>query len=172
MPHKNTLTKRIEVTGDSLSPGIAIGNTYRFKQIDLESLRKNSFPIENITIELERLDHSIKKSKDQLLSLQKTALENQKKDVADIFAAHVQLLQDQTFIQSIKDAVKLELLNVEHILSVKIGDLDRVSVLSATKPLEPVCLISRMSISAFLEIFWKSNMSESLLFSDQRVIQF
>lgn len=125
MPHKNTSSKRIEITGDSLSPGIAIGNTYRFKQIDLESLRKNSFPIENITIELDRLDHSIKKSKDQLLSLQRTALENQKKDVADIFAAHVQLLQDQTFIQSIKDAVKLELLNVEYILSVKIGDLEQ-----------------------------------------------
>lgn len=125
MPHKNISSKRLEITGDPLSPGIAIGNTYRFKQIDLESLRKNSFPIENITIELDRLDQSIKKSKDQLLSLQKTALESQKKDVADIFAAHVQLLQDQTFIQSIKDAVKLELLNVEHILSVKIGDIEQ-----------------------------------------------
>lgn len=125
MSHKNISNQRIEISGDSLSPGIAIGNTYRFRQIDLESLRNNTFPIENITIELNRLDSSITKSKDQLISLQRTAFENQKKDVADIFSAHVQLLQDPTFIQSIKDAVKLERLNVEHILSVKIGDIEQ-----------------------------------------------
>lgn len=125
MSQKSNHSKRIEISGDSLSPGIAIGNTFRFKQIDLEALRNNTFPVEDITIELDRLDRSIVKSKDQLISLQKNALENDKKDVADIFAAHVQLLQDQTFIQSIKDAVKLERLNVEHILSVKIGDLEQ-----------------------------------------------
>lgn len=125
MSHKNKSNQRIEISGDSLSPGIAIGSTYRFKQIDLESLRNNTFPVEDITIELNRLEHSINKSKDQLTSLQKTALENKKKDVADIFAAHVQLLQDMTFIQSIKDEVKLERLNVEHILSVKISDLEQ-----------------------------------------------
>ena len=117
--------KRIELSGFSISPGIAIGTAYRFKQIDLESLRNNTFPIEDILLELERLDRSIEKSKEQLLSLQHAGIENNRKEVADIFAAHIQLLQDSTFLQSIRDAVRVERLNVEHILSIKIGDVEK-----------------------------------------------
>ena len=113
------------MSGTSLAPGIAIGKVYRFKQIDLQSLRNNTFPIEDINVELKRLDRSIEKSKEQLSTLQRSSIESNKKEIADIFSAHIQLLQDQTFLQSIKDAVKVERLNVEHILSVKIGDVEQ-----------------------------------------------
>jgi phosphotransferase system enzyme I (PtsI) len=116
--------QRLEITGISLTPGVAIGKAFRFKQIDLESLLNNTFPIENITVELKRLQSAIQKSKDQLHSLQKAATENNKNDVADIFAAHVQLLQDETFLQNIRDAIKLKRLNVEHILSVNIREVE------------------------------------------------
>lgn len=116
---------RIELSGITLNPGIAIGRAYRFKQIDLESLKNNSFPIKDINLELSRLQRSIAKSKEQLSSLQKAGTDTGKKDIADIFAAHIQLLQDETFLQSIRDAVKTERLNVEHILSVKISDIEQ-----------------------------------------------
>ncbi|NLG18504.1 MAG: phosphoenolpyruvate--protein phosphotransferase [Fibrobacter sp.] len=115
----------IELSGITLNPGIAIGRAYRFKQIDLESLKNNFFPIKDINLELSRLQRSIDKSKEQLSSLQKAGIDTGKKDIADIFAAHIQLLQDTTFLQSIRDAVKIERLNVEHILSVKIGDIEQ-----------------------------------------------
>jgi len=116
---------RIELSGIPLNPGIAIGRAYRFKQIDLESLRNNTFPVEDINLELKRLQRSIDKSKEQLFSLQKAGKDTGKKEIEDIFAAHIQLLQDETFLQSIRDAVKIERLNVEHILSVKIADIEK-----------------------------------------------
>ena len=116
---------RIELSGIPLNPGIAIGRAYRFKQIDLESLRNNTFPVEDINLELKRLQRSIDKSKEQLFSLQKAGKDTGKKEIEDIFAAHIQLLQDETFLQSIRDAVKVERLNVENILSVKIADIEK-----------------------------------------------
>ncbi len=116
--------KRIEVTGVSLSPGIAIGKAFKFKQIDLDSLRNSTFIIKDVKAELNRLHKSILKSKDQLTSLQRSASENGKKDVADIFGAHIQLLQDEVFLESIRDTVNREKQNVEYILSVKINDIE------------------------------------------------
>ncbi|NLW29909.1 MAG: phosphoenolpyruvate--protein phosphotransferase [Fibrobacter sp.] len=116
---------RIELSGISLAPGIAIGKSFRFKQIDLESLRNNTFPVENLNVELNRLQNSVQKSKEQLYSLQKAGVESGKKDIADIFNAHILLLSDESFLQSIRDTVKNERLNVEHILSIKISDIEQ-----------------------------------------------
>jgi phosphotransferase system enzyme I (PtsI) len=115
---------RLEISGVPLAPGIAIGKAYRFKQIDLESLKSNAFPIEDINSEIVRLEKSIEKSRDQVSGLQRSALENGRKSVSDIFAAHIQLLQDESFIEGIRETVRKERLNVEYILSVKISEVE------------------------------------------------
>lgn len=115
---------RLELNGVPLSPGIAIGKAYRFRQIDLESLKSNAFPIDDINSEIIRLEESIEKSRDQVSGLQKSSLENGRKEVSDIFAAHIQLLQDESFIESIREEVRKKQLNVEYVLSIKISQVE------------------------------------------------
>jgi phosphotransferase system enzyme I (PtsI) len=125
MNHSENRPKHFTLTGTPISAGIAVGKVYLFKQIDLESLKNNSFPIEDVIVELDRLSNSIKKSKEQLASLQRSGAERHKNDVADIFASHIQLLEDETFLENIREGIKIERLNVEHVISIKIDDIEK-----------------------------------------------
>lgn len=125
MNHAENRSKRLVLTGTPISAGIVIGKVYLFKQIDLDSLKNNTFPVEDVIVELERLSHSIKKSKEQLASLQRSGAERHKEDVADIFASHIQLLEDEAFLDNIREGIKIERLNVEHVISVKIEDIKK-----------------------------------------------
>lgn len=115
---------RLELRGTSLTPGIAIGTSYRFKQIDLEPLALNPFPISDLSIELDRFERSIEKSREQLYSIYKSHFDDGKSDIANIFAAHLQLIEDESFLQTIRDTMELDLLNAEHILAIKIQDIE------------------------------------------------
>ncbi|MBN1601598.1 MAG: phosphoenolpyruvate--protein phosphotransferase [Chitinispirillaceae bacterium] len=125
MYHSENRPKHFTLTGTPISAGIAVGKVYLFRQIDLESLKNNSFPIEDVIVELDRLSNSIKKSKEQLASLQRSGAERHKNDVADIFASHIQLLEDETFLENIREGIKIERLNVEHVISVRIDDIEK-----------------------------------------------
>lgn len=125
MNHGENRAKRLFLTGTPISAGIVIGKVYLFKQIDLDSLKNNTFPVEDVIVELERLSHSIRKSKEQLASLQRSGAERHKEDVADIFASHIQLLEDETFLDNIREGIKIERLNVEHVISIKIDDIKK-----------------------------------------------
>jgi len=116
--------ERVELSGISLSQGVAFGKTFRFRQIDLDSLKENRFPINDIKKEHERLRQSIEKSKEQLERLYNENTVRSRKDVAEIFNAQVQLISDRAFIQSILEGVENERLNSEHILYKKILDLE------------------------------------------------
>lgn len=124
MISKRDNNSRLELRGTSLTPGIAIGTSYRFKQIDLEPLASNPFPISDLSIELERFEHSIEKSREQLYSIYKSHYDDGKSDIANIFAAHLQLIEDESFLQTIRDTMELDLLNAEHILAIKIQDIE------------------------------------------------
>ncbi|HEX2960002.1 MAG TPA: phosphoenolpyruvate--protein phosphotransferase [Chitinispirillaceae bacterium] len=125
MNHAENRSKRLVLNGTPISAGIVIGKVYLFKQIDLDSLKNNTFPVEDVIVELERLSHSIKRSKEQLSSLQRSGAERHKEDVADIFASHIQLLEDEAFLDNIREGIKLERLNVEHVISIKIEDIEK-----------------------------------------------
>jgi phosphoenolpyruvate-protein phosphotransferase len=125
MNHSENRSKHLTLSGTPISAGIAVGKVYLFKQIDLESLKNNTFPVEDVIVELDRLSNSIRKSKEQLASLQRSGAERHKDDVADIFASHILLLEDETFLENIREGIKIERLNVEHVISVKIEDIEK-----------------------------------------------
>lgn len=115
---------RIELNGTALTSGIAIGTSYSFKQIDLEPLTLNPFPVSDLSIEMERFEHSINKSREQLYSIYKSHFDEGKSEIADIFGAHLQLIEDRSFLQTIRDTMELDLLNAEHVLAIKIQDIE------------------------------------------------
>jgi phosphotransferase system enzyme I (PtsI) len=116
--------RRIEFRGTPLTSGIAVGVSFRFKQIDLAPLSVNRFPITDYSYELKRLQHSIDKSREQLFMIYKTSVEEGKKDVAGIFLSHLNLIDDSAFVQTIRDAIEIEMLNVEHLLALKINEIE------------------------------------------------
>lgn len=116
---------RFELAGETLTPGYAIGKAFKFKQIDLNSLRSTFFSVDKIDNELLRFEESITKSIEQLTGLLQASLERDKKDVADIFATHIQLLQDESFIETIRETLKDARKNIEHVLSLKIYEVEQ-----------------------------------------------
>lgn len=126
---KNTeLNDSFEFPGIPISPGIAIGPVFCFKQIDLEATQKFKFPVENMSLEMNRFKAAIQKSRDQLNLLQKNVETTGKKEVAQIFEAQSFLLQDDFFLEKIKSTILEHENNAEYVLAHEIEALNRTFV--------------------------------------------
>jgi phosphotransferase system enzyme I (PtsI) len=100
-----------------MAPGIAIGQAFQFKQIDLEATKRMTFRIDDIGQELGRLDHAIAKSLEQLDTLRSKMAAHNNDEAAQIFSAQSQLLHDAVFLEEVRSLVSSEQLNAEHILA-------------------------------------------------------
>lgn len=96
--------------GLGASPGIAIGKIFLYKGVKLEIERRH---IKNFNLELDRFNRSIEKAKDEIVNLYNRTLKNMGEEEADIFTAHMMILQDPEFIKEIEVMVKGEAINVE-----------------------------------------------------------
>jgi phosphotransferase system enzyme I (PtsI) len=112
----------ITVSGTSVASGIAIGPAFILRHINLSALEKNRFPIENVSVELERLTHSVQKTHSQLFEIS-SHLENNG-DVASIFNVQMGMLADTAFMQEIVEIVKDQNVNIEFALANQIKVLE------------------------------------------------
>src|SRR5699024_10934792 len=96
--------------GIAASAGIAVAKAYVFETPDL-SFEKES--VENIEGEITRLNLALHTSITELegiLNHTKTSIDE---DHADIFSAHILMLEDPEFITMIKDTITNEKINAE-----------------------------------------------------------
>lgn len=99
--------------GIGVSPGIAIGSAV-LAQNDRYEIPK--YDVTDVAEELQRLDRAIAKTRTYLEGLRaKTALELGEGH-ADIFTAHLLLLEDVTILEELKRRIADEQLNVEFVL--------------------------------------------------------
>ena len=117
---ENTLT---HFKGNPISEGIVSGKTFVFKQIDLEALEKNRFPVDDVTAELERFEKAIKNSRVQLREIQQHMNKQTNEEIGSIFQAHEIILKDENFIDNIKNILLSEKVNVEHIIAHEIKEV-------------------------------------------------
>ena len=107
----------IEFDGLPLASGIAIGKTFSFKQIDLDATKRLIFRVEDIDAELLRLDGAVRRSREQLVSLQREMGGRKKTEAAQIFCTQSLLLEDEHFLLHVKNAIAADRLNAEHVLA-------------------------------------------------------
>lgn len=98
------------ITGISASKGIAIARPYLLEDPDLSYESKE---VEDVSGELSKLESSLEKAKKEISVIQENLKKSQANDEAEIFGAHLMLLQDPELISAIKTKISDEKLNVE-----------------------------------------------------------
>jgi phosphotransferase system enzyme I (PtsI) len=99
--------------GIAASSGIAIAKAYLLKDPDLQV---DKIQIQDVTGEIQRLETAISQSKKDLEKIKDHTEKNLGEDKADIFGAHLLVLEDPEFIKSIKDKIEHEKVNAEFAL--------------------------------------------------------
>lgn len=102
------------ILGIAASSGIAIAKAFRLENPELNIERKM---IQDIDSEIERFEKALTRSQEELEAIRKHALKELGEDKADIFSAHLLVLNDPELINPIKDQIKSEKTNAEFALN-------------------------------------------------------
>jgi phosphotransferase system enzyme I (PtsI) len=106
----------ISLKGIPAAPGVAMGKALFF---DSEALAVPKRPItqDHISLEVLRLEEALIKTRHQILGIQKKLSEELGQEQAEIFNAHLLVLEDQSLREEIIQGLKSQLLNVETIFN-------------------------------------------------------
>ncbi len=114
---------RIELHGAAIAPGIAIGKAYLFRPIELDALEKNRFSVEDLAGEEKRLESATEKSRDQLHQIKQRTAEQGSPEAENIFAVHISMLRDSSFLGRIREMLARERANIEFVLAREIRSI-------------------------------------------------
>ncbi|MED3563689.1 phosphoenolpyruvate--protein phosphotransferase [Bacillus xiapuensis] len=95
------------------SSGIAIAKAFRLENIELK-VEKNA--VTNVDHEVKRFEQALESSKGELVKIKEHTLETLGEDKAEIFEAHLLVLNDPELINQINDKIQTELFNAEFAL--------------------------------------------------------
>ena len=107
--------------GTPVSPGIAIGKVF---MLDVsESIPVRRIPPSKVPEEINRFDYAVEIAKRELHEMIEWAKENLGEKQADIFLAHISLLEDPYLIDGVKNIIKNQLVNAEFAVSKRAHEL-------------------------------------------------
>ncbi len=104
----------ITLKGIPAAPGVAMGKALLFTSEQLHAPRRPIAP-EEVPIEVLRLEEALVKTRRQILAIQRRITDELGQEHADIFNAHLLVLEDQSLREEIIGGLKGERLNVEAI---------------------------------------------------------
>ena len=111
--------EEIRLKGIAASPGIAIGTAQilgtRSTYAEKKTISKN-----DIDKEITYLETALRKTKEQIIVLQKKVQTKLKDNEARIFDAHLLIIDDHTLINSVKELIKTKLVNADFAFHIKI----------------------------------------------------
>lgn len=103
--------------GIAASPGIEIGKAYVLKEQKVTINREN-IADNMVEKEIKRLEEAIAKSKDQLEKIKEKAERELGQDKAEIFGAHLMVLEDPVFLDEIKAKIRETRITAENAVSI------------------------------------------------------
>ena len=103
-------------TGIPVSNGIAIGRAFVYAGNTLSEIPRYSVSDGDVAAEWERLQTAIAKAAGEVKSLHEQASRQLSKEQADIFQAHLLMLEDAAFFEEIGDKLKETLRNIEWVV--------------------------------------------------------
>ncbi|HNV47822.1 MAG TPA: phosphoenolpyruvate--protein phosphotransferase [Spirochaetota bacterium] len=104
------------IKGTVASPGIRIGKAYVY-QTSKVYIPKYDITVDQIDAEIIRFEDAIRKTKEEIKSIQGQIATSLSKDMADIFSSHIMMLEDPQIYEKTKELVRSELRNVEWVLN-------------------------------------------------------
>jgi phosphotransferase system enzyme I (PtsI) len=103
-------------TGIPASSGIAIGKAFLYLEEDFPEIPRYAIKKNQIDGEWERLLAAIGEASEEIRALYERAVREMSKEQADIFEAHLLMLEDVEFQAQIKERLKADLQNIEWIV--------------------------------------------------------
>ncbi|HHW04061.1 MAG TPA: phosphoenolpyruvate--protein phosphotransferase [Thermoanaerobacterales bacterium] len=101
------------IKGIAASPGIEIGKAYVLREHSI-TINKKSIAENTVENEINRLIEAIAKSKIQIEKIKERAEREMGRDKAEIFGAHLMVLEDPVFIDEIKSKIRENRITAEN----------------------------------------------------------
>lgn len=98
--------------GIAASPGYAIGPAFLLKEEKAE-FKRVALDKEDVLLEVRRFEDKVRLAVEELERIKETTLKKLGAEEAEIFSAHILVLQDPEFMGAIKDKIATELVNAE-----------------------------------------------------------
>ncbi|MFP4029814.1 MAG: phosphoenolpyruvate--protein phosphotransferase [Candidatus Brocadiia bacterium] len=111
--------------GMSVYPGVAWGEIFTHKGLDLDALRNEKFEVKDTDEELARLDRAVAKSLRQLRGLREKIESEDKGSIKDIFDAQAMMLKDPGFLDGIRESINTQEVNIEYVISNEIDKIEK-----------------------------------------------
>ena len=99
------------LSGLAASPGVVIGEVFRI--YDRVDLPRHSIPANGVPAEVHRFLHAVKRVKKDLRSIRERLHLDAHRDGADIFQAHIMMLEDPTMVERIRSHIATHHVNAE-----------------------------------------------------------
>ncbi|MBI4846396.1 MAG: phosphoenolpyruvate--protein phosphotransferase [Candidatus Omnitrophica bacterium] len=106
-------TEKNTLTGIAVSPGIAIGRVFVWDSEEY-TISKQIIPQKQIAIEIARFEEALIRTRTEILDIQKKISKEMGIEHAEIFDAHLLVLEDRMLIEEVINEIKREKVNVEH----------------------------------------------------------
>ncbi len=105
-----------KLTGIPASPGVAIGPAFLFNSVEPLIVRRT---IEHgqISLEVARFEEALTQTRRQILDIQKQLAQEMGQDHAEIFNAHLLVLEDRALIEEVLSGLHRDHVNVEFLFS-------------------------------------------------------
>jgi len=104
------------LNGVAASPGIEIGKAHVIKPQQI-SINKETIAKDDLDKEIEKLDLAVASSREQLEKIKAKAEKELGSDKAEIFGAHLMVLEDPVFLDEIKTKIREELITADNAVS-------------------------------------------------------
>jgi len=113
----NKKSEHNTLQGISLGGGVSIGPAFQFRQLDLQSVKLLVEPVEDVALELERLQRAVTTSASQVETLLDEMRAEGRKDAEQIFMSQQMMLRDVCFLDGIRHRITMQRLNSEYVLA-------------------------------------------------------
>ena len=110
-----TKEREIKLSGIGVSSGIVVGKVRIFAQ-DITRIKSRRISIDKVPSEIMRFQIAIKESRNQLRQIRTKIANVVDEEHAQIFDAHLLVIEDRVLIDDVENAINKELLNAEFIL--------------------------------------------------------
>ncbi|MFH1678603.1 MAG: phosphoenolpyruvate--protein phosphotransferase [Candidatus Omnitrophota bacterium] len=106
----------LKLEGIPASPGIAIGPAFKLRHEDWV-IPKHSISEADVPVQIQLFEEALINTRHEILDLQKRISNEMGNDSAQIFEAHLLVLEDRMLVEEVISRLKAELLNVAYIFS-------------------------------------------------------
>lgn len=108
------MRKKIEFKGIPAAPGVAIGEIFLLNSEDI-NISKRRISKRDLASEIARFESALLNTREEILNIQKNISKEMGEEHAEIFNAHLLVLEDRSLIEEIISRLKKERLAVEYI---------------------------------------------------------